>query len=375
MVEVIAPPIIEKPTSRKLPELIHTPREFYADLAQSIRSAKKSIDLEFFTYEHDKHLTKPVFDALHDVLAQNPDIQVRIYPDHRGISPLASFRTRLAERRIKKDAKGHIEIVGHKNIFHKGGSILPTDALHKKLAVIDAGEENGVAYIGGMNLSGRHADFADLMIKLHEPHEVDFVARDFERTWHHQSQTTYAEKIDEHTTMHALEKGKGDSFAQYLSEKIGATQKGDRIFLETSYPDKGILRQALIAAHKRDVEVVIIVPHPNTTNDLRFRLYPRRTTKPLVENGLFPLLYVGENASDPEFDHTKILLINDTAFVGSHNFTTDPFSGGRSEELVMETTQPETVKALEERFLKDRELSKPYEEVKQQQTRLRRFMW
>lgn len=359
------------------PVFFESPATYYNQLGQSILSAKSSVFLADFTFEKDAK-TQVVFDSLHEALRQNHHLDIRIRLDHRGNSPLASFRTRRAVRKINQATGGHIQIQGAKNIFYPGGLKNLIDALHEKTATIDAGRETQHAYIGGMNISGRHIDYGDLMLRTSNTAIVAFLERHFQKAWNHQNHKPFQEKIDTHTTMHALVKGRDGNkpFVDYVTQKISQTEKGERVYLETGYLDKAEIRDALCKAKQRGVDVQIITADPRSDNhDIRYQFFPRQTTKPLVEGHVPLFLYHGQNAHHPEFNHTKILLINDTAFIGSFNWTTDWLSG-RNEELVMETTDPEIFTLLLQKFEQDRDQkSKKYEKVKNEQPYRRQKRW
>ncbi len=359
----------------KSPELIHTPQDFYRDLANRISGAKRRVDLEFFTFTHDP-TTQHIFDAIGNALT-NEAMTVRIFYDHLGVSPFAMVKTALQLRKIAKNAKGTFVVQSAKNILHKGGVANLLDTLHKKVAVIDAGTDNGIAYMGGINISGKHADFGDLMVKLSQPDAVGFIADDFQATWTHSNGKPHTQKVDNETSLHSLGKGKEGNkpFIDMLIGYIDRALPGQRIMLETGYVDKSRIRQALIAAKNRGVDVEIVSAHPDATkSDFRYMLYPRRTAHPIVQSEIPFFLYHGKDSSRPSYDHTKIFVIGDRAFFGSFNFSTD-WLVGNNEELVYETTNPELVSQLVARFEEDKDQSLPYQQVKQQQPPRRQKRW
>ncbi|HEX7042691.1 MAG TPA: phosphatidylserine/phosphatidylglycerophosphate/cardiolipin synthase family protein [Patescibacteria group bacterium] len=340
-------------------EIVPTAEEFYSRLAEDINQTQsgQSVFLEFFTFEEDK-ITQPIFTALTNAATRG--VKVKLLIDHWSSNPLNLINSYRAFQKFRRQARlsgDEIEVkTAGKDKELK--DILKRD--HKKMAVITgARQDEATAYFGGINIAGRNTKWDHFMVRV-KGETAQFIAEDFQKTWDGKNIFPYKKIVKDGSTLF-FDTRESETVLKDVVENIKNAKS--RIWMQTSYFDYGIVRQALINAKKQspNLDVQIFIPHETTNNVPQYILFTNRLLKPFINSDIKIFKDRGRlyDTFLTYFNHSKALIIDNKAYCGSFNFTTDPLVGGNS-EIVFKTADSEFIKSLEGWFDDTRRFSKEY---------------
>ncbi len=239
--------------------------EFFKDVLEELKTAKKFIFIEFFIVERGI-----MFNSILDILKQKVQegVEVRlIYDDIGSIKNVeASFYKKLRKMGIK----------AYKfNRFIPIASAIHNNRDHRKFIIIDG----KTFYTGGCNLADEYINkkerfgyWKDSMVKIQGP-AVDSVTVMFLTTYMLFSKKSEKvdiylnnyDKYDEEGIICPYGDGPRPFYKEYIGENVilnMINQSENYIYITTPYfvcDDK--IKQSLINASKRGVDVRIIVPH------------------------------------------------------------------------------------------------------------------
>jgi cardiolipin synthase len=280
-------------------------------LASSLRAARHTIDLQMLTFEGDL-----VGRRFAEILSRKAreGVRVRVLIDHYTLMVISDVfvfpgyflsgdirREYHATNRMIHEMRQNgvrIRITNRlrpfgRNLFHRN---------HKKMVVVDG----NTAFLGGVNLSEHNFSWHDLMVLLSGPVAVR-LTNDFETTW----QGCPCENIPE---------SDGDSLflgsSRQLRDTVASLIRNARreIFVESPYAG-GWLLNRLAEAASHGVSVSVIVPlHNNFPFFSHLHEYYRRK---YARTGLTLRRFCRNGG----MTHLKALLIDDTAVLGSSNFS------------------------------------------------------
>ncbi len=299
-------------------KLITGVEAFVRDLETAIKRASSTIDLQFHTFEADE-IGWCVYKAL--VAATARGVRVRVLVDHyidlfhndyfiyaptpRGWNSYTDWKdtqAMLADMQalgMEVRRTNPLGLAFRKALYRN----------HKKLAIVDAlAGVNGVAYIGGVNLSAHNARWHDFMVRMKGP-IVRHLGRDFEETWRGEALHCRSEAIEDATIV--VDTPGESAIVSYVQQLI--SRATERIVIETPYLWIPATEQLLIRAAKQGVQVALIIP--------------KRSNQPLFRPSLTHLrrlsnhgIEVHRYADNEGMTHAKVLLCDEVVVFGSSNF-------------------------------------------------------
>jgi len=337
-------------------ELLGNTKDFLENLENEIDKAKSTIDLQFYTFEADRvgnHIAKALFRA------KLRGVRVRFIIDHfidiyhnDHFIKRPRFNRRLHKSIINEwlDTKALIAKMAKRGIEIKRTSplgFLLRLALvrdHKKIVIIDGKTPNRtVAYLGGANLSEHNALWNDFMVKM-QGDMTPLIQEDFDSTWDNKSINkvgAYSDGVVLTDSRHFSE------IIPYVKNLIDNAKT--RVILESPYLGGKHIKQSLMNAAKRGIDVSFITP---LHNNKKILAPSKKSLKKLTENRVKVYRY----AKHGGMTHQKALLVDDMAVFGSSNF--NEFFAGRLCEINIATLNKSMVLQLEEKLLADIRASK-----------------
>lgn len=328
--------------------LFHTGEDFYNDIIKSIRLAKESIYIEAHYFD-EKYLGRKVTKELLKALGRN----ITVYLVLDGMSPLSRKKSLL--RRTLKLHGAHIRIFNpmpwHSfSLFHL---FKVNQRTHKKLILIDQMS----AYIGSYNIDTRQLRYAkgsenwsDCGVLIQGP-EVTKIIAGFWDAWNFCKYPKRKLKSFNPEANSIVRLNHHKSWRNfYLDDIIERINRAkDNIWITNPYfvPDSR-MKDALLLAHQRGVDVTIIIPQKS---DLK--LFP-------LINFIFfkSLLYKGVKVFEylPSILHTKNIIIDNWIILGSSNLNSR--SQKHDWELDIVLSHKTSIKELKHRFRSDLSQSK-----------------
>lgn len=332
---------------------------FYDHLLSEIRHARKSIDLETFTFHPDalgeKILTKLIY-------ACNRGVMVRLLLDGWGSS---EFNEKMIERleHAGAEIKFFNPLPWKKRTMK---SLNPLKALslinnrnHRKTCIIDS----EVAYIGSINIEASHSKkfsneeaWKDCGLRV-EGLQISHIMNAFERSFKKEniSRPVFPPKEFKESL---VKWNCGEEFRllkrNEVLERIRDAEK--RIWLTSPYlvPAEEIINE-LSKAAERGVDVRILTPKKN---DMKlFPYFNAISARDMTERGISVYLY------NPKFIHAKIKVIDDWYTIGSTNLNQRSYF--HDLELDVVVTHKSNKKSLLKQFKADFEESELYRHSEQ----------
>lgn len=321
--------------------LLSTGELFFEDIAGHIGAADTSVDLQFYSFEADEEVGK-IVGVCEDAAGRGVD--VRILVDHIVSDP----RHLRATRRMHREINGVPNMQIRKARTSKGlGRVAVRD--HKKIVTVDAGtaQPGGFAYIGGMNMTERSLQWNDFMVRMQGP-MARLIQQDFDRTW--QGDNDMAVDIeDEYNSGTRLltDTGRYETITQHVLESID--EASERVWLETPYFHMASMGAALKRAKQRRPELDARVIIPRFSNYPIDRLRAGKICSSLWKMGVQAYQYSNQYG---QLNHTKLLVVDDTAIFGSSNFNAG-FLAGKNAEIVVATDNVPLVSQLTDLYETD----------------------
>lgn len=337
-------------------ELLQNAEMFLVSLEEEIKRAKSSIDLQFFTFEADtigKRVARALFKA------KQRGIRIRFILDY--FIDLAHNDHNIHRPRLNR--KLHRSIVNEwketkkllAEMKEKGIEIKRTNPLgfflrmalwrnHKKIIIIDNGiSSKSAAYIGGINLCEHNVSWNDFMVRM-TGDVIPIIQEDFNMTWEDRNKGRMVEYSD---GIVLTDSRKMPKIMPYVKSLIDNSQ--ELVIMESPYLYGKGIKQCLIDAARRNVDVSIIVP---LHNNKRFFAPRGRFLKHLIRGGV----HVYQFKENGGMTHAKALLIDNKVVFGSSNF--NEFLSGRICEINIATKNEDMVKQLREKLGSDMQVSK-----------------
>lgn len=243
---------------------------------------------------------------------------------------------------------------GRKRFLTKAGTTIeeinPIKSLYRKINFIKGRNHIKItllddkAWVGGMNLTEAEFNkYEDFVVKITDPKITTAIAEQFPQVNANRPKKDYEVRCTP-TTNILVDCGKpGESIIlDRAVETINKAKK--RVLLVSQFMPEGKLLKTMHDAHKRGVEFVCLQSDPkaeeleskilNTLNRIKAKLHP------------IPFTFLPNTKI-----HAKLLIVDDSAIFGSHNFSGTGVKWG-TEEMAMQTTEPVLVKNLTEYFKK-----------------------
>ncbi len=338
---------------------IFNPFDFIDDFLIEAGKAKHSIYLQSMNFEAGEILSR-----LEKVLLEALARGVRVNINHDWVSevfvkgdlsllPSTSSTKRLRGKELHERSHKIEE-----NLRSQGATIITTNKPnslnrflpmvrrnHTKLYIVD----EAIAWMGGVNLFDAAFEKIDIMIRFEEKKIVENLVKQFFMVNQLRSPVDYKLQLTSTENLF-VDTGKIGSSIIYTEamRKIDTAEK--RIIFMSQFVPDGPLLQKLVKATKRGVKVEVITsPKKNSL----FTTYPTRFTYlyfqyVLSKNPLITLIHHEKNV------HAKIILVDgECAMVGSHNYTYSGVLFG-TEEMMMQTTDKDLIKKIEEFALRDK---------------------
>ena len=301
------PPIRLAPT----PQIYSVGSQALDALVHLIKSATKAIQFETFIFADDDSGTR-VVDAL--VQAQNRGIKVQILVDELGNHPsMRKITQRMRDNHLDLKPFGKV----------RGLRSLATGNLrnHRKQVIVD-GE---TLWCGGRNIANEYFDsvadngWTDLTFTI-QGELVDDAATVFQGDWDgtNASSAPFQTSNSSEQASHAVRlvpsgpDFKFDTQYELLLEMIGKAER--RVWIATPYyvPDD-TLQNAVTRARLRGADVQLLTPAKSNHGLADFAR--KRSLRDLHANQVVIHLL-------PFMSHAKLVIIDDVAICGSHNFDT-----------------------------------------------------
>lgn len=295
-------------------EIFTSGRDKFERLKADIRSAKKSIDIQYYIFADD-----PLGEEIADLLREKAKegVRVRVLYDHVGSF---SVRTRFFTRMRRAGVQAHpffrvtFPQLANRINFRN----------HRKSVVIDS----RIGYIGGMNIAQRYLQedgkWRDTHMRLEGP-VVTSLLYQFTVDWNFLKGETHIEPLapavmdipaeGQRIPMQLLTSGPTDtwpSIAMLYQRAILGAQKS--IYIQTPYflPTDSLLKALQTAALSR-IDVRIMLPRRSDSRMLRHASSSYITE--CLEAGIKVYLY------EPGMLHAKTMTVDeDLSVCGSTNF-------------------------------------------------------
>ncbi len=324
--------------------------EFFTPYLRAIQEAKTSIDVQTFIFDTDDYAVK-VADALK---ARSREIPVRVYYDGLGSDQAANTEDDLPPGYVPpKDIGSYLKKDSSVLLRRTSNPYFMAD--HTKLHLIDG----RTVFMGGMNI-GRHYryDWHDMMSRIEGP-AVQWLVDAFERRWRGDAwwhrlerrkapptpgQNSPTTNPADYQQLRFLLTDARNVNRDILKATLLAIRcSSRRVWIETPYFSDDQVRDELVDALKRGVDVRIVIPGKNKPSIMEGA--NSADLGKLVELGAKVYLY-------PKMTHLKATLCDDWATYGSANY--DTLSLRMNLELNVATSDPRIVSALARRvFEKD----------------------
>lgn len=306
--------------------------QYFSAVFRAIRAAVKSIDVESYIFEDDT-LGRQMIEEL--LSAQSRGISVRVLIDGVGSANFIGGNLRDAQAR-GLDIRVHHplpwqiipHVVSDRNLTFRNVLRLfsyMNSRNHRKMVVVDS----RMAFVGSLNVSEVHLRevlkenaWHDLGAQV-EGESVQILERIFEKTWHRSWQRSprgflrppiLLRRFD--APMDAVDVVRNDSRLlrhKALSRRLSLIRQARRrVWIANAYfVPSGQLLRALMAAARRGVDVRILLPK---ISDVHFMPWVARAFyESLIRHGVQVYEYA------PRVLHAKVMLVDDTAWVGSSN--------------------------------------------------------
>lgn len=345
--------------------LIFDGDEFFSDLARSIESAQVSVSIETYIFRPD-----PIGRRIEQLLkrAAKRGLEVRLLVD--GIGSLGWIDYRAPD----------LEISGVKvRIYHPvtWGHIVPrwdhpnaptlaarlNRRTHRKIAIIDG----KIAYVGSVNMTAEHSReitgplaWRDTTLRVHGGPIEDLV-RAFDNVWLRSHDTSGKRKWTESLPIKPLPKPNALLRLNYTvrlrsrgAKELLVTMRSARhkLWITNAYfAPSGKFVRAILTAAQNGADVRLLVPRHS---DVFFMPWVSTSHyKRLLKAGVRIYEYL------PRFLHSKTMVIDDRALVGTSNLNRRSLF--HDFEVDLYASLKETHDELERKFLEDLESA---EEIK-----------
>ncbi|HEX7042644.1 MAG TPA: phosphatidylserine/phosphatidylglycerophosphate/cardiolipin synthase family protein [Patescibacteria group bacterium] len=362
-------------------ELLPTAEEYWGRLKEDIDNAKDNINISSFLMNNSgiadevmSHLEAATFRGVNVRLMTDGmfPIPARWFVTGGLIKRIHNFQKELRKihREQKKGKKYTDQKIG--NLYfawprERGGRrsiwswakdrTIRRD--HTKLTVIDGKK----AYLGGRNIWREDADNRDFMVRM-TGDVVKSAQESFEDTWAGRPNAgIYPKdaKIGEDTCI-VRDVRSSEKIFDGLIESIENAK--DRVWIETPYFDRVNLLPVFIALGKRNKDLIeigdkpldikLVTTAPPSNNHRNYRMSAPWFLNEIAHagngSGIQIYGYLKENGKTKTkftLNHSKAVLVDDLAIIGSSNFNKLEIWGGGNAETNLFTKEKSLVEALE----------------------------
>lgn len=331
-------------------------RSMYDDMLADIEQARHDVALEIYIFDADE-VGRRFADALTRQAAAGRRVRV-VYDAWGCYSTPSTFFAALREHGIEVTAFNDLR---PGRLARRWRSLDRRN--HRKLLVVD----ERVAYLGGVNISARLADWEDAHVRV-EGRIVRHARMSFERVWsgrHPRVALRRGRRHSLHKRRSILLDGfPAPNFSQIKRAYLHLFSRANRrIRIAHAYliPDRKIVR-ALTAAVRRGVAVDVLVPHHSDVTFVDWAL--RHVLSRLLRSG------VQVHMHEAPMLHSKFAVADERyAIVGSANLNRNSFF--RNLEIAMWSRDRRIVAPLAERFDALWQHARPYTLAEQK----RRPLW
>jgi phosphatidylserine/phosphatidylglycerophosphate/cardiolipin synthase-like enzyme len=321
-------------------------KEYFSALLRAISGARREVLVENYVWAEDE-VGLQVLEAAAG--AARRGVEVRILLDGFG-----GYSVRQAAQRILAGTGAKLAVFNP--VRFRPGFRRWYERNHRKIAVVDG----TTAFIGGFGFRRDWTDLSpagrwDLGARVEGPVAAQF-RRAFAHDWYR------SRRRDAFPPVEPVQGEKGREALRLLPSVLGRRDllrslrrsiKGarERAYVCTTYFIPGLrMRHALRRAARRGVDVRLLLPSPREES-VAFIFAGRRHYHSLMSAGVRIFEY------ERAFIHSKYAVVDRKwGFVGSSNL--DNWSGRFNLEADLETLSPESLEALEGRFLMDLEDSR-----------------
>lgn len=293
---------------------------FFTDLKASIRKAKKRIWIQVMIFEMVEEIEEYV-SLFTDAVERGVDVRVifdwiseRYYTENLDIYP--TINPDKIKKRKEVDQFAHyicqkmrsagITVTVTNTPSALGKLLLLGKRNHNKLFIID-----GTAWMGGINLITSSSRYVDFMVKLYDSSLVSVVADYF---LHKRKENAIIPANPEYKFL--IDGGKkGQSLIYEKAVELVKHAEKEIIFVSQMLPDNSFLTELLKKARQGIyIRVVISTAEHNIFTKFPFRYHYSLFKFHASQNSNITLLHSRQRI------HAKLLLVDNTAIFGSHNF-------------------------------------------------------
>lgn len=317
-------------------------REFFPAIDREIAEARQSIRVQVYIFDNDDIAVRYA-----DRLKRRAEqISVDVLYDDLG----STFSHTLAPK--TEAPRGFIPPVDMQKYLEEGSNLRARRSLnpwlasdHTKLLVFD----DTTAFMGGMNIGREYySEWHDLMLQVKGP-VVSSLSREFDRAWNkagpagdfavlqHSSKRVMTAKENTGVALRLLRTD--PARAQYDILKatlLGIRGARRRVWIENPYFAHDEVAEALEAAARRGVDVRVILPASG--DSVIMDNGNLATANGLIRAGAKIFRY-------PKMTHTKVMICDGWACVGSANL--DTLSMRINRELNLSFSDPASIRSLE----------------------------
>lgn len=325
--------------------------DFYRDLILEMEQAKRSIDMEVFTFE-DGLLAQRLAETFKRATSRG--VSVRLITDGWGsplfwqtIGPqLERLGVRIRVHRSLPWRAGRHSHGEPKSAFKKFWFRLRriNRGFHRKVTLID----RKVAWVSSLNVTDVHLKevygknaWADVGARF-TGHAVGILAQAFERTFFRRRWLRFASPPSSPLILlnDSFFRRRKTTFIQ--KRRLKRAQR--RIWIQTPYfvPERSLLR-ALYHAAKRKIEIKVLIPEKNDQPIVKLLTFA--LLGQLIRHGIRIFEY------QPRFAHKKVLIVDDIHTIGSTNFNHRSFL--HDLEVEVQLSSAETKRQLSTGFRDD----------------------
>ena len=290
---------------------------YFEKLKNDIKEAKKSIHFDIYLLEYNQYAGKD-------------------YPPNKILNELVKAKNRGVDVRMTINPATSARYPDTEPFLIKNGLAYKLTGTHSKLAVID----DRIAYVGSLNWNWRGLKYNyETNVRTMNPDVIKQANAFLDNKWERGSAVIPA-------TTDSSEKlltGRG-YFKDVQRQLANATNTIEIIMYDAQYNTKSkdfptILLDELLNAKNRGVNVKILLDdetstrYPNTIkflkdNNITFKLDQDGT---IVRHTEMLKFMASNNIHDKDttiITHSKMLIIDDFAYIGSHNWTLDGLDTG-----------------------------------------------
>jgi len=312
-------------------------------LLESVTQAKKTIRMQFFTFEGDS-IGKRIAEALVAKAKEGVKIEFMcddfsnwkindkwIFSFHTPATFFKLFKEWYATQKTKLHMQFNgitIKTTNPLHLFKLRSSLTARD--HRKLVIID----DTIAFTGGFNISEHNYNWHDTFTEIQVHEVISALTKIFDNKFQNKKQSKEPQQVGDTRLFHTTA-----SLMKELSTLIGNAK--EKIFIESPYfSDKKIMK---ILKQKQQAGIAVHVILPKTNNSKFIGRIHRRYRKK------YPNI-IALRVRPTTMLHAKHMLIDNNSVFGSSNFLSSKYIDNH-EELTLITKDQAYNKMLANYFI------------------------